>query len=59
MTGNGYTGTNNVSAAGILLIDGYIYGPITTGVSVTENTLSGNDVDIYNAGAISGKKYSA
>ena len=47
MTGNAYTGTNGASSSGILLIGGGIYGPITTGVSITNNTLINNDVGVY------------
>ena len=47
VTGHAYTGINNASSSGILLIGGYIYGPITTGVSVVDNTLVNNDMGVY------------
>jgi hypothetical protein len=47
VTDNAYIGTNGASSSGILLIGGYVYGPITTGVSVTQNTLTNNDVGVY------------
>ena len=47
VTSNAYTGANNASSSGILLIGGYVYGPITTGVSVTDNTLVNNDMGVY------------
>ena len=47
VTGNAYTGANNASSTGILLIGGYVFGPITTGVSVTNNTLTNNDMGVY------------
>ena len=47
VTGNAYTGTNIASSSGILLIGGYVYGPITTGVWITNNTLIENDMGVY------------
>ena len=51
---NAYSGTNNASAGGILVFGGPCFGSAyTTGVSVTTNTLTDNDVGIflYNADA--------
>jgi hypothetical protein len=47
VTGNSYTGTST-DAAGILLAGGPGYGgDYVTGVSITRNTVTGNDVGIY------------
>jgi parallel beta-helix repeat protein len=54
VSGNAYSGTNNASSGGILVFGGPCFGaPYTTGVSVTSNTLTNNDVGIflYNAAA--------
>ena len=48
VTGNAYTGANFASSGGILVVGGPIYGlPYTTGLSITKNTLTGNDVGIW------------
>ena len=48
VSGNAYSGTNNASSSGILVFGGPCFGsPYTTGVSVTKNTLTNNDVGIY------------
>ena len=47
VTGNAYTGANNASSTGILVFGGGVYGPITTGVSITNNTLTNNDMGVY------------
>ena len=52
VSGNYYTGPADTYATGILVIDA------TVNID-RKNTLSGNEVDIDNAGTISGKKYSA
>ena len=53
VSGNYYTGPASKVATGILAIDGKV-------TIDRKNTLSGNEVDIYDsAGTISGKKYSA
>lgn len=45
---NAYSGTNNASSGGILVFGGPCFGSAyTTGVSVTTNTLTNNDVGIY------------
>jgi hypothetical protein len=45
---NAYSGTNNASSGGILVFGGPCFGgAYTTGVSVTTNTLTNNDVGIY------------
>jgi parallel beta-helix repeat protein len=52
VTGNAYTGLNLASSGGILVVGGPVYGlPYTVGLSITKNTLTGNDVGIwlYNA----------
>ena len=50
VSGNAYSGVNNASSAGILVFGGPWLAagvPYTTGVSVTKNTLTNNDVGIY------------
>ena len=54
VSGNAYTGANLASSGGILVVGGPAYGlPYTTGLSITKNTLTNNDVGIwlYNADA--------
>ncbi len=46
VTGNAYSGMNNASSCGILVFGGGTYA-LTTGVSITHNTLSGNDIGVY------------
>jgi len=50
VSGNAYSGTNNASSCGILVFGGAPY-PYTTGVSITANTLTNNDIGIYVANA--------
>jgi hypothetical protein len=47
VTGNAYTGANNASSSGILVFGGGTYGALTTGVSITKNTLTNNDIGVY------------
>ena len=50
VTGNAYTGTNNASSGGILVVGGECFGPglpITVNLSITRNTLTGNDVGVF------------
>lgn len=46
VTGNAYSGTNYASSAGILIYGG-CGDPLTMNVSVSGNSLTGNDVGIY------------
>jgi hypothetical protein len=48
VTGNAYTGPNGASSAGILVVGGPVYGlSYTLGLSITKNTLTGNDVGVW------------
>jgi parallel beta-helix repeat protein len=49
VSGNAYTGPNGASSGGILVFGGPFFGgvPYTTGVQVSHNTLTNNDVGIY------------
>jgi parallel beta-helix repeat protein len=50
VTGNAYTGTNNASSGGILVVGGECFGtglPITVNLSITKNTLTNNDVGVF------------
>ena len=54
VTGNSYTGTNNASSGGILIVGGACYGgALTTGTQIVKNTVGhalgtdGNDVGIW------------
>jgi hypothetical protein len=48
VTGNAYTGPNGASSAGILVVGGPYYGlSYTVGLSITKNTLTGNDVGVW------------
>ena len=52
VTGNAYTGSNNASSGGILVVGGPAFGlPYTVGLNITRNTLTNNDVGVwlYNA----------
>jgi hypothetical protein len=54
VTGNAYTGSNLASSAGILVVGGEAFGTglsYTTGLTISKNTLTGNDVGVwlYNA----------
>ena len=46
VTGNAYTGANNASSTGILVFGGGAF-PLTTGVSITNNTVTNNDMGVY------------
>jgi hypothetical protein len=51
---NQYTGAGGVSSAGILVVGGQCFGlPVTTGLTITKNTVTNNDVGIwlFNAGS--------
>jgi parallel beta-helix repeat protein len=50
VTGNAYTGSNGASSGGILVVGGPCFGigmPYATGISITKNTLSTNDVGVF------------
>ena len=48
VTGNAYTGTNFASSGGILVVGGPFFGlPYTTGLTISKNTLTGNDVGVW------------
>ena len=50
VTGNAYTGSNLASSAGILVVGGPCFGTglaYTVGLSITKNTLTGNDVGVW------------
>ena len=48
VTGNAYTGPNGASSAGMLVVGGACFGlPTTTGLTITKNTLTGNDVGVW------------
>lgn len=48
VVGNSYTGSNNASSGGIILVGGPGYGGATvTGVPVEENIVVGNDVGVW------------
>ena len=48
VTGHAYTGVNNASSGGILVVGGDCYGgPLTTGIQITQNILTNNDVGVY------------
>jgi hypothetical protein len=50
VTGNAYTGANGASSGGILVVGGPCFGdglPYATGVSITRNTLTTNDVGVF------------
>ena len=46
MSENEYTGTNNADSTGILVFGGGPFGALTTGVSITNNTLTDDDIGI-------------
>lgn len=47
VTGNAYTGANQASSAGILVVGGAYYSlPVTTDLTITKNTLTGNDIGV-------------
>jgi hypothetical protein len=55
VTGNAYTGTNDASSGGILIVGGPCFGlglPLTTGIQTVKNTLDGNDVGVWLANVI-------
>ena len=48
VTGNAYTGANGASSGGILVVGGAFFGlPYTTGLHITKNILTNNDVGIF------------
>lgn len=50
VTGNAYSGANNASSAGILIVGGPCFGAgmaLTTGIQNVRNTLVGNDVGVW------------
>jgi parallel beta-helix repeat protein len=50
VTGNAYTGANLASSAGILVVGGEFFGTglaNTVGLTITKNTLTGNDVGVW------------
>jgi hypothetical protein len=57
VTGNAYTGANQASSAGILVVGGPVYNvcgsdgispcPYTVGLDISKNTLTGNDVGVW------------
>jgi hypothetical protein len=50
VTGNAYSGPNNASSGGILVVGGACYGaglPYTVGLRITRNTLANNDVGVW------------
>jgi Right handed beta helix region len=50
VTGNAYTGPNGASSGGILVVGGPCFGdglPYTTGLNITKNTLTTNDVGVF------------
>jgi hypothetical protein len=50
VTDNAYTGANLASSAGILVVGGNCFGSglaYTVGLSITKNTLTGNDVGVW------------
>jgi hypothetical protein len=57
VTDNAYTGANLASSGGILVVGGECFGPglaYTTGLSITKNTLTGNDVGVWLFNAVAG-----
>ena len=54
VSGNAYTGPNVASAGGITLVGGAYYtAPPTTNTEVSENTVVGNDVGVFDVNALS------
>ena len=50
VTGNAYTGANNASSGGILVVGGECFGTglsYMTGLTISNNTLSGNAVGVW------------
>jgi parallel beta-helix repeat protein len=48
VTGNAYSGANLASSGGILVVGGPCYGlPYTVGLTIKNNTLTGNDVGVW------------
>jgi len=50
VTGNAYTGPNQASSGGILVVGGPAFGTglaYTTGLTISKNTLTGNDVGVF------------
>ncbi len=48
VSGNAYTGTNNASSGGIIVVGGDCYsGAITTGIQIVQNIVTNNDVGVW------------
>jgi hypothetical protein len=48
VSGNAYSGTNDASSGGILVVGGACYSDaLTIGTKISNNTLRGNDVGVY------------
>ncbi len=48
VTGHAYTGFNGAASGGILVVGGACYGqPLTTGIQISQNILTNNDVGVY------------
>jgi hypothetical protein len=48
VTGNAYTGAGQTSSAGILVVGGPCFDlPLTVGLDISKNTLTGNDVGVW------------
>jgi hypothetical protein len=49
VSGNEYTGTNGASSGGIIIVGGAFYSglPYSTGISVTKNVVTNNDVGVW------------
>jgi len=48
VTGHAYTGFNNAASGGILVVGGECYSqPLTTGIQISQNILTNNDVGVY------------
>jgi hypothetical protein len=48
VSGNEYTGTNYASSGGILVVGGPFYGdPVSSGISISNNTVTNNDVGVW------------
>jgi hypothetical protein len=69
VTGNAYSGTNNASSGGIIVVGGALFGqcpdlnpcPYTVNTRIIQNTVTGNDVGVFlvNADASSNPPTSA